>query len=43
MEYKGGDPDGRVIWDYPFGLGASLIQGATEDEVIEKELLTYGR
>jgi hypothetical protein len=30
------DPDGRVMWDYPFGVAASHMQGATEDEVIEK-------
>jgi hypothetical protein len=31
-----GDSDGRVIWDYPFGLSASLMEGATEDEVVAK-------
>jgi hypothetical protein len=30
------DPDGRVMWDYPFGLSASLMEGATEDEAVEK-------
>jgi len=30
------DPDGRVMWDYPYGLSESLMQGATEDEVVEK-------
>lgn len=30
------NPDGRVIWDYPLGLSASHMEGATEDEVVEK-------
>ncbi|HEY5468877.1 MAG TPA: hypothetical protein VIK85_07305 [Coriobacteriia bacterium] len=30
------DPGGRVMWDYPFGVAASHVQGATEDEVVEK-------
>jgi hypothetical protein len=29
-------PDGRVMWDYPFGMAASLVQGATVDEVVDK-------
>ena len=28
------DPDGRLMWDYPYGLSESLMQGATEDEVV---------
>ena len=28
------DPDGRVMWDYPFGVAESRMQGATEDEVV---------
>jgi hypothetical protein len=31
-----GDPDGRVMWDYPYGLSASHMEGATEEEVIAK-------
>jgi hypothetical protein len=30
------DPDGRVIWDYPLGMSSSLVQGATEDEAVQK-------
>lgn len=30
------DPDGRVMWDYPFGVAASHMEGATEDEVVQK-------
>ena len=30
------DPDGRVMWDYPFGVAESHIEGATEDEAVEK-------
>jgi hypothetical protein len=30
------DPDGRVIWDYPLGMSASHMAGATEDEVVQK-------
>ena len=30
------DPGGRVMWDYPFGVAASHMQGATEDEAVEK-------
>jgi hypothetical protein len=29
------DPDGRVMWDYPFGAAESRMQGATEDDVVE--------
>jgi len=29
------DPDGRVMWDYPFGVAESHMQAATEDEVVE--------
>jgi hypothetical protein len=28
------DPAGRVMWDYPYGVAASHMQGATEDEVV---------
>jgi hypothetical protein len=30
------DPDGRVMWDYPLGMSASLMAGATEDEAVQK-------
>lgn len=30
------DPQGHVMWDYPFGMAASLVQGATVDEVVGK-------
>lgn len=30
------DPGGRVMWDYPFGVAESHVQGATEDEVVAK-------
>jgi hypothetical protein len=30
------DPDQRVMWDYPYGLSESLMQGATEEEVVTK-------
>lgn len=30
------DHDGRVMWDYPLGMSASLMEGATEDEVVQK-------
>jgi hypothetical protein len=29
------DPDGRVMWDYPFGVAESRMQGATADQVVE--------
>ncbi len=28
------DPDGRVMWDYPFGVAEARMQGATEGEVV---------
>lgn len=30
-----GDPEGRVLWDYPLGVSASHMRAATEDEVIQ--------
>jgi hypothetical protein len=29
------DPEGRMVLDYPFGVAASHLRGATEDEVVE--------
>jgi hypothetical protein len=29
------DADGRVMLDYPFGVAASHMRGASEDEVVE--------
>lgn len=30
------DPNGRLLLDYPLGLAASHMRGATENEVVEK-------
>jgi hypothetical protein len=30
------DPEGRVMWDYPFGVAESHMVGATEDEAVAK-------
>jgi hypothetical protein len=30
------DPDGHVLYDFPFDPATSFFQGATEDEVIAK-------
>lgn len=30
-----GDPDGREVWDYPFGVSASHMRGTSEDEVVQ--------
>jgi hypothetical protein len=30
------DPDGRVMWDYPYGVAESHMQAATEAEAVEK-------
>jgi hypothetical protein len=30
------DPDGRLMLDFPFGMAASHLAGATEDEAVAK-------
>lgn len=30
------EPEGRVVWDYPLGMSASVLEGATEEEVVQK-------
>jgi hypothetical protein len=30
------DPEGRLLLDYPFGVAASHLRAATEDEAVEK-------